>query len=490
MNVYFFNFSKRANSTKTPATSAGVQKVVRLKHPTTAEAPYIILNETAETLYDYAYIPKWGKYYHVMSQQALTAETTGYQLQEDYLASYKNEVLELTTYVVRSASDPDLYLHDDYWMHNGVIHNKVQTVNAFTGDSDGCIVVGLVNGSPLQAGMGGISYVAFDVNEFRKLVTGLFSASTYSGSATDDVKYYFNPFQYIVSCYYVPLTPSAYAGGETRLLNVGFGWWTYSATNAPYLLLGRGQKFTFNFTPGGTFANWTNRASDWTNMEMYVPGIGFFSLDSAYYGVELTGELSIDYATGACTLVIGVPASGNVPMKTVLSKTGQFGKNIQLSQLSVDKLQYMEDKYNYQYGTAGAMWSGIGNIAGGILSGNAQGFASGISAGIGDFFSAGHKEEMNNARFVKTISNPALSLAGYNDDSKFISDNASVKIFTHYYEPYHLPTTFIGGAKYQSVKLSTLSGFTQVLNGAVDINGTASEKQAIKNLLEGGFFIE
>ena len=47
-----------------------------------------------------------------------------------------------------------------------------------------------------------------------------------------------------------------------------------------------------------------------------------------------------------------------------------------------------------------------------------------------------------------------------------------------------------GRPLYQSALLSTLSGYTEVLNGSVNCNATLSEHEQIRSVLEGGFYIE
>lgn len=102
MNVAFYNFSKRRNSTKQP-TGAGTVKNCKLKDNCSVHDPVILL-ANSPVLYDYAYISAWGRYYFVRDIISIANGLTEYHLTEDVLASNKTAI-STTKALIQYASD-------------------------------------------------------------------------------------------------------------------------------------------------------------------------------------------------------------------------------------------------------------------------------------------------------------------------------------------------------------------------------------------------
>lgn len=473
MIARFSKSNKRVNSTKIPTFSFETE--LSLRAPTSIEMPYITIQRPISDGFTYCYIPELKRYYFVQSATAVTNDITGYQLAVDVLASFKDEILNATTWVQRSASQIAPFQYDGLWTHDGTRRTSTQDYDVLgTGIS---FVVEVVNGTGDSIG-GGASFYSMNLGQFQTMVSQLFNPSNYS-ALTEEIKTYFNPFQYILSA---RMYPYNVATGSDQ---VPVGWWSGAQITGAKLGTQDGATIDFDFTPGGTAVDFTNRSPEWTRLQMYVPGIGDFELDPAYYGRPLTASLYIDYTTGQCNLVIRTKTtdgSGAV----LLSKSGQMGIDIKLSQISVDQINRMQDEYNATTGATIATLQGLGQLVGGLATGN-YGAAAGA---VGGLIGIGQQQRVAEAQLKKDTCSPALSLSGTNANRYMISQLKKARVSCTYYTPLHKPVEDMGGVLNQRVRLGTLSGYTQVANGSIEVSATVNEKQQIKNLLEGGFFIE
>ena len=90
MNVQFYSFSKRRNSTKQPAGSGTVIDC-KLKEGTSVKNPKLQISGRTFG-YNYAYIPDFGRYYFVNDIISESYDITTYVLEEDSLASNKSAI--------------------------------------------------------------------------------------------------------------------------------------------------------------------------------------------------------------------------------------------------------------------------------------------------------------------------------------------------------------------------------------------------------------
>lgn len=91
---------------------------------------------------------------------------------------------------------------------------------------------------------------------------------------------------------------------------------------------------------------------------------------------------------------------------------------------------------------------------------------------------------------LQTLLNPTVTSAGA-DGCRFTqNENHNFILYRRKYTHYNSALAKLGGVCNRVETLRNLSGYTVVANGIVEINGTMEEKNAICNLLEGGFYIE
>ena len=195
-------------------------------------------------------------------------------------------------------------------------------------------------------------------------------------------------------------------------------------------------------------------------------------------GQTLTGKIHIDYATGEGSLKI---MSGS---NLVQMASGKIGCDVQLSSLYKDYVQ--------SFSTAGgAITTGIKSAVGGI---------GGLISGVKDVLTGNGtlRDLISNAG---SIADSAVkgAQAGMAPTMSTLGANGSKALL--YNEPNGILTTTtfgqladnherLGGMCCQTLSLSGLSGYTEVVNPKVDAPCTSGEMTMINAFMSGGFYIE
>lgn len=105
INAVFYTFLKRKNSTAI-VSGAGLTVPVLLKDDCSVESPTLELNSDKPTAYNYCYIEDFGRYYFIDDYVCITGTRWKIQLSEDYLATYKAQILAMTGCFVEYCSSP------------------------------------------------------------------------------------------------------------------------------------------------------------------------------------------------------------------------------------------------------------------------------------------------------------------------------------------------------------------------------------------------
>lgn len=147
MKVRFYAFSKRPNSTKIPDNEvAYVESDVVLLDNCSMLTPSLIVQHRAKT-HTYVYIPDFNRYYFVHKVTILNARQWQYDLVIDVLASHKSQIVGSNQYVIRAASNYNLFLPDDTAVHTTDFTETVSSQALPGYDSGGTYIITVVNGS-------------------------------------------------------------------------------------------------------------------------------------------------------------------------------------------------------------------------------------------------------------------------------------------------------------------------------------------------------
>ena len=223
--VYFWNYSKKTNSTSHPSVTGSVDHYdCSLMDLSGILTPTLQLNGRNPTAFNYAYIEEFRRYYYVSNWRYNLGLWTC-ELQVDVLASWEEDIKSSALYVLRSASKWDNSIRDTvYPMLSGTLYSDSSLPNPFnTSYGSGYFVIGIVNTD--TSTVGAISYYSFTSSQFRSFMYALMSDIDNYGMfdiSSDLTKLLANPFQYIVSCRWMPLEPP----GGTAVSNVPIGWWS------------------------------------------------------------------------------------------------------------------------------------------------------------------------------------------------------------------------------------------------------------------------
>lgn len=477
MIVYFGTSSKRVNSTAVPTNLT--QYSALIKTPSTIENPVLELS-TFNADWNAAYIPIYGRYYFITACTAVSNNVFRYSLTVDVLATYAAQIKASSLFVERSESDGNIRLKDETWTHTEGEPTLVTSATEIGGvSSSGTFIIQTV-ASGSNAVAGGNSMYAVSATTLNSLITELFNTEFYGDGVVDDTtKLYFNPFQYITSCRWFPI---AFTGNTTP---IKFGWWTSSFGGVPVSQTSTTLSATVVMPAA---LDWTSYDPEWSRFTMYLPGIGDIEIDPVFCGKNLNVSFHVDFATGSCNAKVRCNGAD------VASATGQWGIDIQLTQLSSNPANLST-----------TVFAGINSVTGGMLQ------AGVTSIGINDMNTGeqigstvlgtvyqsirglmamfGKSETFT--QNVKNSMQPQLSLAGANGNRSYLTNNLTILLTWKHYDRYYDTTDCFGSPCRMKKTLSTISGYTECKNASLSISGaTSTELAAIKTSLEGGFYLE
>lgn len=521
MNVRFYTFSKRTNSTKQPVN--GEQYTLlpcELKAPTSIIAPTLIIKSVPANIntgWNYCYLSEFSRYYFVRNWTWLNGV---WQIDcvVDVLASYKTEIGNMSEYVVRAASDYNGQVVDLQYPTTAETQVNATDLHGTTGLPDfltvygmGYYVLGVISNDPGNA-MGAVTYYQMSAAQLAALKAYMMSDAFMTDQALDvqtitDVlpvellKTLYDPFKYISSCIWMPFPLADIPGSLKNLNSIAFGWWTptdsgtsiegYQLNQNGYVktysaripVYGHPQRFD-----RGVFLDHVPFA----DRMLFYPPYGSIPIndDSIIGGDFIKIELNVDMILGDSTLTVfhDRPTGGDnyTNMGVIARVSAPLGVPIQLAQSSIDiggsvtAFETMSisgtvsafvnaaQNQNVGYGKGGSLW-GFLNAAGETLSA-----APGIAfSALGD-----------------VISNPVGQL-------QTSGTNGSVTQYTNH--PYFVQKWRIvadddnaqkGRPLCQVKTLNTLSGFIMVDTPDISLSCMEPERQQIASFMTGGFFFE
>lgn len=496
MEVRFGTFAKEINSTKSIDVSSGTTQgftniECQLKDNVSFLSPVLLIDDVAyNPNWNYAYIYIWHRFYFVHDAVITTGGIWEVQLALDVLASWKSYIVNMSAYVARSSSHGSLLIEDSTWSHVTDIYTTATTLNLGL-DNDGCYILFTAsNGmdssiTGTYSGIPGTTAYACTEEQLANVMYYLFSSSFFD-SATADItdansaalsKTFFNPFQYVIKCMWIPLKKTDI---PSLLTTIRFGWWEADdGSGTAYtgnLLQAHSihKTITFNL---GTYNDWTDRDPNWTKNDIYIPGIGTMSIPVDYQGQLLTLDYYIDLASGGCGAFIR-DNTNNI----IVSGSGQLGADIQLSGL------YKDLTSNGATGLVGSVAKTIGGAISGYASGlkRMQTQDKSIGGLINSLGTVMHETVKGSQAALQ----PTASSIGQNGTRAITENEYRAILSTASYNRLSNNTQYLGAVCNKILSLSALSGYTEIVNPKADIPCTSEETQMINGFLSGGFYLE
>lgn len=481
MNVTFYNFSKRRNSTKLP-TGSSVSYNCLLKEDTTTSRPQIMIKwdgqSGAPAQYNYCYIPAFGRYYWVNSWAYSDRQWVA-SCSVDVLATYKQQIGSSNKYVLRAYSDFDPYAPDNKYplLEPPLIQAFACSGIAWATQFDGGrFVVGVVGaGNTFNAA--GVGYYVIDSTGLQGLINACFTKSMQVWTSTTTLgnnigealnkygenleKSLANPIQFINSICWVPFIPVTGGQQTIKLGNIDTGVGGYTLASPIHL-----DTFTASVN------QWNSGRYAWPNLEPYcrftlhfppfpdieVPAELLLPNPLSLQGVgSVQGSIYTDVTNGMA--VMSINKSGNAGL---LSASAQVGVMINLAGSSVD----YAGQIKAAAATAGSAISAFFNPAGAI---------GGVTSGIIGFAEA---------------SQPKARSGGYSGGMGAIKASEDRAIIQYLYPIPELAEEEVGIPLLKYKTISSLSGFVMCAEGEVDCNATEDEHRELEDFLTGGFFYE
>lgn len=470
MVIRLYKIAKRPNSTKLPSGS-GETLPCEIYEPCSVTSPTIIIAGEDPTGYNYAYIPKWQRYYFVQDWTYRDGRWF-LSLMVDVLASWRSNIMASSQYVSRSASSGNIGIQDDvfptYAHPSTVVQNEP---SPWETGSAGTYVAGVLGGG------GQTSFYALSQSQLDSLISFIFSdayADRIFGRGEwaevyPELKTQINPLQYISSLLWYPIDIS----GVNHSIKVG--WVTTTVTGSvispktlvtlPTLTL------TVPNHPQGSAWSYLN-APPYSEYYLYYPPFGLMPLesDAMMESAEITASVTIDPIAGKGFLV--VKAGGRVILRT----ESNVGQQVQLGQITAPGLGIG----SIIQGAAGAISGGaaiIGSAASGNVAGAVGAGADLISSGVSAFRSVAQSK-------IPSTSTMGSSSGGY---PALVGDVQMISVFMPVVGK---DVAHKGSPLCTVTQLSTLSGYTEVYWPHLDIPASAGEIATIYSHMERGFYLE
>ena len=449
MNITLYsNFSKRINSTKRP--TGGETRDVKLKDATSLERPVFLLRGA---LPNYNYAEFEGRYYYIDDITSVAYELYELSCSIDYLATYKDEIGSYNCFVERSSNDYNIYLNDSaVSAEQKLIYENIATTPAVSYDTTGCYIVRVVGADSAD---GGISTYALDISELQSLLTYCFDEGNFTDEIVDQfIKTFFNPFQYIVSCMWFPISKASIDGSNS---NIKLGWWEVSGSFKKISGSGVTEIVQLN-VPDNYYIDYRAYHPNFTQVTLQIPGTGAINLDPTLLSEgSLWCETVVDYITGDANTSIAKWVNG-VRRGTVATIAGKWGVPVTIGQLQ---------------SIVGGVAEVAGNIAG-LAMGSYNPGANIVGAIEG----------------IKNILSPTPSVLGGAGNKQSLKVKSSYSVSIRNYGSGELTTSVYGRPCCKNLTISNIPGYVKCANASVPIPSLGKDREIVNSYLNGGFYYE
>ena len=457
IDVNFYTFDKKPNSTKRPTGTATTYKC-NLIEPTSFTAPDIALAVPAKpTAFNYAYISEFSRYYFIQDW-TYSAGLWRASLSVDVLASYRDYIGSQKQYILRSAARSDGNIIDTLYPTKNSPKNVFSYSTDLGGDnpfvsnfSDGLYVVGIINSD--TGAIGCVSYYVFTNSQFRAFCNSLMGTIDWAYMGIEEIgeeltRVLFNPFQYVASCMWLPISSVATSGAVG---SIPYGWWTLSASASRLSGVPRLAPASFQIPkhPQNRRGAYLN-GSPFSRYMLSWPCFGQFALDSDIMAISSTlyAQCFIDPVSGVGTLNITTEEA------SILTTQAQVGVPIQIAQMAA----------NYAAPVSSAI-SAVANVFTGNIGGALASVGDAVTNAMPQMTTMGHNGGAGSFMFPPVLDSTFYSVV--DDDNE------------------HL-----GRPLCQDVLPSSIPGYMLCADVELEIPCTQPELENIVSTMESGFYYE
>lgn len=471
VNIKFYSFSKRLNSTKRP-NSTGTTFSCLLKDGSSILNPSIELSLNNDpSSFNYAYIADYGRYYWVEEWTYIRGVWVA-NLSVDAMASWKTDIGSSSQYILRCASESDGDIIDAIYPSKAKATYQTYpfTTPFVDSASDGCYAVRIIN----KLGSGGPVTYLMTKSQFSTLMDFMFDTIDWAevdpGDIPEEVlKTELNPFQYIVGCQWLPLPISSVWGGSHP---VYFGFWECtdldSVKTVPNNCYAEGEtSIVLGHHPqASSRGNYLNM-TPYSRYALYFPPFGWLPIDSTMIlnAVDIKAKWSVDFMNGLGVLQIYSTFADNAE-RLISTHRAKVGVDIQISQVRTDLI--------------GGVTRAVGSVVGGVVSGVAGNVVGGIAGAISGIVSASEY-------FM-----PQMESMGQSGSfADYMASNIKTpQVIAQFMEIVDEDNADLGRPLCKIKQISTLSGYIRTRDSDISIPCTSNELNTVRSMMDGGFFYE
>ena len=502
LTVKFWTYAKRENATSIPSTTPLVTyNNVILKDDCSVVNPALKIKEALNTNvyeWNYCFIQEFDRYYYVTDWIWETGIWVA-ELQVDVLASFRSRIGQQSLYVLRAASTYDGSIVDGTYPTTAAAatYQSSAVSNPFAGlyaTNDGTYIVGIVNKRA-----SGVQYYAMNLLGFRNFCSKLYNYSTGwlnidpTEISEDLQKALVNPFQYVVSAFYLPVPVSWFTTNSigTATQTVEFGWWSVTlvyyvreinpgvlyqfttsltipkhpsaSSRGSYLNLSPYSIYTLRYYPFGTIDVDTEAICNWSTLDLYT---------------------DVDVCTGKAILTLAVNGKNN-PLRTIESSVSV---PIPTAAVNVDYMGLGSKATGVAAiaSAVGQIGQGSGTFFQNVVQ-KGKSFVANLRAGNTAAIASGAKEAASNILSTAMAAKATAEITGQ-QGSYTLYDVQTLSLSGRFIPIAAEDNTHRGRPLCQVTTINTLSGFVLCADADVVIPCTDREKSAIQAYLESGFY--
>ncbi len=448
MEVVFYAFSKRTNSTRLPTGGTGVE--CRYKDRVSVYEPILLLTSFDDS---WTYAKIGDLYFFVEDYIRVNNNQVEVRMIVDVLASWKSEILSTSAFVALSSSSYDGYLTDTRHSTNEIANKSVTKSLLFDDfvnfDEDfQCVVL-----SYASADGTGTSWLTEGQVVLLMMELG---SESYNNFLIEFEKQFSGAYEALIGAKRLPF--KFYERGATGRVTLG----TYDTGIDGKFMTTATANYETNLTIPWQYDDFRNLAP-YTTIQIYLPSYGYLEVNpSDFIGRDTINiKASVDFYTGNCTYLID----------DIAKCEGGFGTDMPVGFVSKNATAII----NGGLALAGA-------IAGGVATGGVGFVAGGM--GVIDSIIASQQRSVGG-----TGGSPSMS-AMYAGSP---TDWGKVKLVLISHDTAENPNDLLasnGRVLNQIRTLNTLSGYCQTANASVSCNAPKRYKDEINGLLDGGVYIE
>lgn len=468
MNVQFYNFSKRRNSTKQPS-GTGTVIDCKLKEGTSIKSPKLAIQGRTFT-YNYAYIPDFGRYYFVTDVISESYDLTTYVLEEDSLASNKTEIGNTVARIGFSSTGWNAYIPDTrISVEKDLTITAVSTPTNFT--TLGCYVLTTFSGQSSPSYGLGTGYIMTEGN--------MNAVHDFMGNPTTFQKlinfFKGNPIDAIFGCIWVPFNYDNGPGSTSVNMYIG----DQNSSDAGYSIASKIMTGTGLYEAPKLYITIPRRYNDfrdfepYTTAQLYLPGVGCTDINLSDFrdATNICIKCVMEYGTGDVTYFIG---PDDVDSRILQTITTNVASPCPLGQTTTNMGGVL--------GGAGGVVGGLGTVIGGIATEN----AGMVLAGAGAALTASANMALQGNKRGTSIK------GGTGGRSSSWYTSITLVVFSSETEDCDSVNYIAKRGRPVAVThaISNHAGYVQCDDASISIAGDVWERDEVNSFLNGGFFYE